>query len=116
VSDPRQRVIGCRDHGVRMDRERFGARGEFARRAAHDRQVDLVGTQQRHQLLAVAADRKLHFDRGVLLPELRQQAWHEVLGRADHADRHPARLQPPEPRDRVLRVLQGRENLARIDE
>jgi hypothetical protein len=43
----------------------------------------------------------------VILPELRQQARHEVLGRADHAHGEQPMFEPLEAAHRVLGVAQG---------
>ena len=54
-----------------MDGERLGPRCQFARRPAHDREVDLVGLKQRDQLLAVAADRQTNLDSRMFRAEAR---------------------------------------------
>ena len=57
-----QRVVRGRHDHMRMHGERLGPGRQLARWAAHDRQVDFVGLQQRDQLLAVAANRQPHLD------------------------------------------------------
>jgi hypothetical protein len=110
-----KRVVDWRHEHVRVRREGLGARGQLLGRPAHDGDVHLVALQHLHQLLAVA-HLQPDFHARVLVLELRQQRWQEVLGGADHADGQLPGLHLLEARGRVLGVLERGQHLARVDQ
>jgi hypothetical protein len=62
-----------------------GAARKLGRRAAHDRDVDLLARKHAHDLVAVT-DLQLDLDLRMLLGEVHQHRRQQVLGRRDGAD------------------------------
>jgi len=102
--DAGQAMVRLRDEHVGMRREGLGHQGELARRAPHDREVDLVASQVTQQAAAVAGQ-EAQLDLGMIEAEPGEQARHEVLRGADHADGDAAAAQALEVVHRLLGIV-----------
>ena len=91
-------MVGCRDDDVRMRPDGGGDHGGFARRAAHDRQVQLVRGQRGQDRVAVA-DPQRHLDPRQGALQRGDQERREILAGGHHPQDHVAAVPLGQGRD-----------------
>jgi len=108
-----ERMVGGGDDHERVAREGFRRSVELARRPAHDHQVELVRTEELHDLLAVGdGELDRHFRVG--RRECRKQCRGEILRRAHRAQLQHAALQSPHGGERLAGFPQQLRDLSRV--
>ena len=100
-------MIDRRHQDVRVHGERLGACRPSFGRPAHDGKFDVALLHQHDDLFAVVRDLQPNLNARMLLPELREQSWQEVLGRAHHAHIQRPGLQAAKTRDLILGIAHG---------